>query len=428
MQSHHGSGAVIDSSRKAGFEKLMSHWNLVERVLTDLLPRSPRIERGYLKRTAGGTVCVNNHGDSRGTRSDGNGHPAAERTSTTAKDGDDDTRTRKRKTRTQVQSMVSMPRTARAGRSNRHTGDRKAKPVRRRSDEVCGLVVQTEIVPRSRRSAVSRGVDEDRVIVDTKTQRKPRERGKRTQHADVLQQLEGFEAWRQFVMEWEPKLRTRYVGLLMNVLGYRFRDDIPTKLAAFERTVHDYENQSTKTVDDDIKIGVTMLGIKDMRVKEHLIQDSVRITSWNQMREEILEHENTTAHRQSTNANAARSESEEQRQGQREQKQRQRQGHQGQRQGQGCEKRIVQESEKRGSEKVLLLQQNRPREGRVQQAIERPCRGRSASERKSVAASLHPHDATAIVPLQCLLPGERLVNICHSDALCEKQNVLRVFQ
>ena len=90
---------------------------------------------------------------------------------------------------------------------------------------------------------------------------------------------EGFEAWRQFGMEWEPKLRTRYVGLLMNVLGYRFRDDIPTKLAAFERTVHDYENQSTKTVDDDIKIGVTMLGMEDMRVKEHLIQNSVRIAS-----------------------------------------------------------------------------------------------------------------------------------------------------
>ena len=100
---------------------------------------------------------------------------------------------------------------------------------------------------------------------------------------------EGFEAWRQFVMEWEPKLRTRYVGLLMNVQGYRFRDDIPTKLAAFKRTVHGYENQSTKAVDDDIKIGVTMLGMEDMRVKEHLIRNSVRITSWNQMREEILE-------------------------------------------------------------------------------------------------------------------------------------------
>ena len=65
---------------------------------------------------------------------------------------------------------------------------------------------------------------------------------------------EGVEAWRQFVMKWEPKLRTRYVGLQMNVLVYRFRDDISTKLAAFERTVHDYENQSTKTIDDDIKI------------------------------------------------------------------------------------------------------------------------------------------------------------------------------
>ena len=106
-------------------------------------------------------------------------------------------------------------------------------------------------------------------------------------------------------MEWEPKLRTRYVGLLMNVLGYRFRDDIPSKLAPFERTVHDNENQSTKTVDVGIKIGVTM----------HLIRNSVRITSWNQMRGDSRDHANTTVHRQSTDANAARSESEEQRQG-----------------------------------------------------------------------------------------------------------------
>ena len=28
---------------------------------------------------------------------------------------------------------------------------------------------------------------------------------------------EGFEAWRQFVTEWEPELRTKFVGLLMNV-------------------------------------------------------------------------------------------------------------------------------------------------------------------------------------------------------------------
>ena len=32
-----------------------------------------------------------------------------------------------------------------------------------------------------------------------------------------------------------------------------------------------------------------MLGVEDMRVKEHLIRNSVRITSWSQMRGEILE-------------------------------------------------------------------------------------------------------------------------------------------
>ena len=150
------------------------------------------------------------------------------------------------------------------------------------------------------------GVDEDRVIIDTKTQRKLQKRRKAhsaqrmyyilvmTTAGAALDKChnagvnEGFEAWRQFVMEWEPKLRTRYVGLLMNVLRYRFRDDIPTKLTAFERTIHDDENQSTKTVDDDIKIGVTMLeNGGHVGVKEHLIRNSVRITSWNQMREEI---------------------------------------------------------------------------------------------------------------------------------------------
>ena len=116
MHSHHGSGAVIVSSRKTGFVNfgVSRESGGAVRALRNAGDKrvkrkrgnrsvaaiAARIERGYLKRTAGSTACVNNHGDSRGTRSDGNGHPAAERTSTTARDGDDDTRTRKRNTRT----------------------------------------------------------------------------------------------------------------------------------------------------------------------------------------------------------------------------------------------------------------------------------------------------------------------------------------
>ena len=202
MHSQHGSGALIVSSRKTGFVNfcvsrksggaVRAPGNAGDKRVKrkrgnrSVAAVAARIERGYLKRTAGSTACVNNHGDSRVTGSDSSGHPAAERTSATARDGHDDTRTKKRKTRTASAEHVEHAKTARAGRSGRHTGDRKARPVRRRSDEVRGLVVQTEIVSRSRGSAVSRGVDEDRSIVDTETQRKPRERGKRAQHTDVL--------------------------------------------------------------------------------------------------------------------------------------------------------------------------------------------------------------------------------------------------
>ena len=75
------------------------------------------IERGYLKRirTAGSTACVNNHVNSRGAGTDGGTHPAAERTSTTARDGGDDTHKRKRKPRTASAELDRHTRTARTG-------------------------------------------------------------------------------------------------------------------------------------------------------------------------------------------------------------------------------------------------------------------------------------------------------------------------
>ena len=113
MHSQHGSGAVIVSSRKTGVVNVVVSrksggavrapgYAGDKRVKSKRGNRSvaavaARIERGYLKRTAGSTACVNNHGDFGGTGSDGSGDPAAERTSTTARDGDDDTRTKKEK-------------------------------------------------------------------------------------------------------------------------------------------------------------------------------------------------------------------------------------------------------------------------------------------------------------------------------------------
>ena len=209
------------------------------------------------------------------------------------------------------------------------------------------------------------------------------------------------------MMEWEPKLRTRYVGLLMNELGSRFRDDIPTKLAAFERTVHDNENQPTKTVDDDIKVGVTMLGMEDVRVKEHLIRNSVRITSWNQMREEILEITRTQQYINSQpmpmqlganpKSNGKGKESNGKGKGK---------DIKCKDKGQGCEERIVQKVKSDDWRKCFYCNKT----GHVRAE----CRNRWQRR--------HIHDATVIAR------RETLVNFCQSHALCEQRNVLRVFQ
>ncbi|CAK0795275.1 unnamed protein product [Prorocentrum cordatum] len=100
---------------------------------------------------------------------------------------------------------------------------------------------------------------------------------------------EGFEAWRQFVLELEPRLRGRFVvDLRMQAMAYKFTGDIPSALAAFERPVPDYESQSNKKIDDE-KIGVALLGMEGPRAKGPLIRSSAGFDARPKMREEILE-------------------------------------------------------------------------------------------------------------------------------------------
>ena len=163
-----------------------------------------------------------------------------------------------------------------------------------------------------------------------------------------------------------------------------------------------------------------------MRVKE--LESSSWITSWNQMREEILEITRTqqTVHRQSTIAHAARSDSEEQGRGQRKQIQRQRQGRQEQRQRQGSKVRTVKENKERRSEKVPTLQRNRPQEIRVQEETERLCRRRRETG-GSIAAPFQRHSDGKAVAV--LTPRrEAHVDIRPGHASCEQPNVMRVFQ
>ena len=169
------SGGVVRAPGNAGDKRVNR-----ERGNRSVVAVAAQVERGCMKRTAGSTACLNLHGDSGGLGSDGCGHPAAERTSTTTIDGGDGTRTGKRKTRTASADHGEHAKTARAGRSGRHTGDRKASNASRLEWRVsqdmcegpkCGKVEKhrgvywlpcsatehgwSAVVPKSKRSKVS---------------------------------------------------------------------------------------------------------------------------------------------------------------------------------------------------------------------------------------------------------------------------------
>ncbi|CAE7244466.1 unnamed protein product [Symbiodinium sp. CCMP2592] len=93
----------------------------------------------------------------------------------------------------------------------------------------------------------------------------------------------GLEALRQLYMEYNPKLSSRYVGLLLEILRYRFEGDLVSCVEAFESKVREYEKQSGKEVEDDTIIGIVILGMADAAVKEHLVRHASRLDTWGKM-------------------------------------------------------------------------------------------------------------------------------------------------
>lgn len=87
---------------------------------------------------------------------------------------------------------------------------------------------------------------------------------------------EGLEGYRQLSLEYEPKVQSRFVGLLMSILSFSFDGDIPAKVAEFERKIKEYEQQPSQSITDDVKYGVLIMGVTDLQVKQHLVRNAQR--------------------------------------------------------------------------------------------------------------------------------------------------------
>ena len=99
---------------------------------------------------------------------------------------------------------------------------------------------------------------------------------------------EGFEAWRSFTLEYQPKLASRWVGLLLNILSFRFTGELTTAVEAFEKQIRAFEQQSKQTVAEFIKLGISIMGMDDEATRDHLIKNAETLDTWEKVKVEII--------------------------------------------------------------------------------------------------------------------------------------------
>ena len=97
----------------------------------------------------------------------------------------------------------------------------------------------------------------------------------------------GLESWRQLVMFHEPASLVRHAGLLLELLSFSFEGDVTARLAAFDREAQRYEASSYEDFPDNIRIGVVLRQLPEGGLRQHLILNSSRVTTWALLKQEV---------------------------------------------------------------------------------------------------------------------------------------------
>lgn len=103
---------------------------------------------------------------------------------------------------------------------------------------------------------------------------------------------EGLEAWRMLVETHEPSSLTRSARLLQELLTSFFEGDISVRIAQYDRDVDRNEKSGNEVFPQNIRIGVALRMMPEGAMKQHLVLNSARLTSWVLMKSEV---ENATA-------------------------------------------------------------------------------------------------------------------------------------
>ena len=137
-------------------------------------------------------------------------------------------------------------------------------------------------------------------------------RAKAQDKLNVVGQGEGYIAWQRFLADYDPKIRTRRVGMLIQILTATFSGDLAQALDQFDRLIKEYEqccedevtcpacqHKWRKPFDEQLKAGLVVANMGDSDIQAHLLKNFTRLDSFEKIREEVLELTRATQYLQS---------------------------------------------------------------------------------------------------------------------------------
>jgi len=98
---------------------------------------------------------------------------------------------------------------------------------------------------------------------------------------------EGLRAWNALAMRYEPKLRSRQVGQLMELLRFPFSGDVLAQLGEFEKEINVYCVNTGETFSDRLRCGIVTVNLPPGPVRDHMIMHVERLGTWATFREEL---------------------------------------------------------------------------------------------------------------------------------------------
>ena len=100
---------------------------------------------------------------------------------------------------------------------------------------------------------------------------------------------EGVEAYRRLWEEYSPKVASRFVGALSLLLSTKFGKDLEAEFNSFERALRQFELESGKSVDEEMLLGIIVNGLTDQGLRDHIIRNSSRLSTYSAVRSELME-------------------------------------------------------------------------------------------------------------------------------------------